>query len=122
MKRSQDPFDVLVLGNHPASYLAALVTQSKERLRVGHVTIPDEILKEWRKIGAQGARHREAWEKRLSPVTESTRIFFASTSGSISLMFSGVMSTWPPSTERIASPPLLKDTNLNLAPVSRSMR
>ena len=28
--------------------------------------VPEEVLKEWRKIGAQGARHREAWEKRLA--------------------------------------------------------
>ena len=28
--------------------------------------VPEEILKEWRKIGAQGSRHREAWEKRLA--------------------------------------------------------
>ena len=28
--------------------------------------VPEEILKEWRKIGAQGARHREAWNKRLA--------------------------------------------------------
>ena len=28
--------------------------------------VPDEVLKEWRKIGAQGARHREAWAKRLA--------------------------------------------------------
>ena len=28
--------------------------------------IPEEVLKEWRKIGAQGSRHREAWAKRLT--------------------------------------------------------
>lgn len=28
--------------------------------------VPEEVLKEWRKIGAQGARHREAWNKRLA--------------------------------------------------------
>jgi transketolase len=28
--------------------------------------IPDEILDAWRRIGAQGARHREAWEQRLA--------------------------------------------------------
>ena len=28
--------------------------------------VPEEILKEWRNIGAQGARHREAWNKRLA--------------------------------------------------------
>ena len=28
--------------------------------------VPEGVLKEWRKIGAQGARHREAWEKRLA--------------------------------------------------------
>lgn len=42
MKKSQDPFDVLVLGNHPASYLGALLTGSKSKLRVGHVSIADE--------------------------------------------------------------------------------
>jgi transketolase len=28
--------------------------------------IPEAILAEWRKIGGQGAKHREAWQKRLS--------------------------------------------------------
>lgn len=42
MKKTQDVFDVLVLGNHPASYFAAVLTASKSKLRVGHVSIPDE--------------------------------------------------------------------------------
>ncbi len=32
--------------------------------------IPDEILQAWRKIGAQGSRHREAWTKRLEASTK----------------------------------------------------
>lgn len=42
MKKAQDVFDVLVLGNHPASYFAATLIGSKSKLRVGHISIPDE--------------------------------------------------------------------------------
>jgi len=28
--------------------------------------VPEDVLEEWRRIGAQGARHREAWEHRLA--------------------------------------------------------
>ena len=34
--------------------------------------VPDEILQAWRKIGAQGARHREAWTRRLGASDKRT--------------------------------------------------
>lgn len=39
--------------------------------------IPEEILAEWRKIGRQGARHREAWLKRLE--ASDKRVTFETT-------------------------------------------
>jgi transketolase len=36
--------------------------------------IPDEILAAWRKIGKQGARHREAWLKRLRRKRQARRV------------------------------------------------
>lgn len=42
MNKSQASFDVLVLGNHPASYFAALLLRQKDALRVGHCSLPDE--------------------------------------------------------------------------------
>lgn len=44
--------------------------------------VPEEILKEWRKIGAQGSRHREAWEKRLAASTKRGE-FEATLSGKV---------------------------------------
>ncbi len=35
--------------------------------------VPDEILQAWRKIGTQGARHREAWTKRLAASDKRAR-------------------------------------------------
>jgi hypothetical protein len=57
---------------------------------------------------------------RLSVVTASTRIFFASMCDQASLTFSVVNGTWPPSTESTASEPALKVTNLKRDPVSFS--
>ena len=53
---------------HGGPYGAEEVAGVKKAIDWPHAPfeIPDEILKEWRKIGAQGARHREAWEKRLA--------------------------------------------------------
>jgi hypothetical protein len=48
----------------------------------------------------------------------STRIFFDSTKGSISLMFSQVTLTWRPSVASNGSSPPLKATYLNFAPVA----
>ena len=44
--------------------------------------VPEEILKEWRKIGAQGSRHREAWEKRLA-ASDKRGAFEATLSGKV---------------------------------------
>jgi len=44
--------------------------------------VPDDVLKEWRRIGAQGARHREAWEKRLA-ASDKRGAFEASLSGKV---------------------------------------
>src|SRR5690606_21662331 len=57
---------------HGGPYGAEEVAGVKKSIDWTHAPfeIPDEILKEWRKIGAQGARHREAWEKRLSASTK----------------------------------------------------
>ena len=35
--------------------------------------VPDEILQAWRKIGAQGARHREAWDEAPRRVRQARR-------------------------------------------------
>ncbi len=44
--------------------------------------VPDEILAAWRKIGAQGVRHREAWEKRLA-ASDKRATFEAALSGKL---------------------------------------
>src|SRR5262249_15431180 len=40
MAKSTEQLDVLVLGDHPATYLAAALLCSKSKLRVMHATIP----------------------------------------------------------------------------------
>ena len=42
MAKSTPPLDVLVLGEHPSAYLAALMLLDKPALTVAHATIPDE--------------------------------------------------------------------------------
>lgn len=42
MSKSEPQADVLVLGEHPAAYLAAALTAHKSKLRVCHATVPDE--------------------------------------------------------------------------------
>ena len=42
MAKPQPPYDVLVLGAHPAAYFAALLLRQKSPLRVAHATIPGE--------------------------------------------------------------------------------
>ncbi len=44
--------------------------------------VPDEILQAWRKIGAQGAPHRAAWEKRLG-ASDKRATFDAALSGKL---------------------------------------
>ena len=44
--------------------------------------VPDEILAAWRKIGTQGVRHREAWEKRLG-ASDKRATFEAALSGKL---------------------------------------
>jgi transketolase len=44
--------------------------------------VPDEILQAWRKIGAQGAPHRAAWEKRLG-ASDKRASFEAALSGKL---------------------------------------
>ena len=44
--------------------------------------VPDEILQAWRKIGAQGAPHRAAWEKRLG-ASDKRATFEAALSGKL---------------------------------------
>ncbi len=44
--------------------------------------VPDEILAAWRKIGTQGVRHREAWEKRLA-ASDKRATFEAALSGKL---------------------------------------
>ena len=44
--------------------------------------VPDEILTAWRKIGTQGVRHREAWEKRLA-ASDKRATFEAAISGKL---------------------------------------
>lgn len=52
---------------HGGPYGAEEVAGVRAALNWPHApfVIPEEILREWRKIGAQGARHREAWEARM---------------------------------------------------------
>lgn len=42
MVRSSSQADVLVLGDHPAAYLAAILLRQSEKLRIWHSTIPGE--------------------------------------------------------------------------------
>src|SRR6266853_6424003 len=42
MAKSDLPLDVLILGEHPATYLCAALLRLKTKLRVLHCTIPDE--------------------------------------------------------------------------------
>ena len=53
---------------HGGPYGAEEIAGIRKALNWPHepFVVPDEIVREWRKIGAQGARHREAWEKRLA--------------------------------------------------------
>ncbi|MFT3722885.1 MAG: transketolase [Hyphomonadaceae bacterium] len=53
---------------HGGPYGAEEIAGIRKALNWPHepFVIPDEILQAWRKIGAQGARHREAWAKRLA--------------------------------------------------------
>jgi hypothetical protein len=44
MAKAEPQLDVLVLGEHPAAYLAAALVRNKSKLRVVHATIPDERL------------------------------------------------------------------------------
>ena len=44
--------------------------------------VPNEVLKEWRRIGSQGARHREAWAKRLA-ASDKRGAFEAALSGKV---------------------------------------
>jgi transketolase len=44
--------------------------------------VPEDILQAWRKIGAQGVRHREAWEKRLG-ASDKRATFEAALSGKL---------------------------------------
>ncbi len=69
---------------HGGPYGAEEVAGVKKSIDWPHAAfeIPDEILKEWRKIGAQGARHREAWEKRLA-ASDKRGAFEASLSGKV---------------------------------------
>jgi transketolase len=52
---------------HGGPYGAEEIAGIRKALDWPHApfVIPDEILQAWRKIGGQGARHREAWVKRL---------------------------------------------------------
>jgi transketolase len=52
---------------HGGPYGAEEIAGIRKSLNWAHepFVIPDEILAAWRKIGKQGARHREAWLKRL---------------------------------------------------------
>jgi transketolase len=52
---------------HGGPYGAEEIAGIRKSLNWAHepFVIPDEILAEWRKIGKQGARHREAWLRRL---------------------------------------------------------
>ncbi len=53
---------------HGGPYGAEEIAGIRKALNWPHepFVVPEEVLKEWRKIGAQGARHREAWTKRLA--------------------------------------------------------
>jgi transketolase len=44
--------------------------------------VPDDVLDAWRKIGAQGVRHRQAWEKRLA-ASDKRATFEATLSGKL---------------------------------------
>ena len=46
MAKSETQLDVLVLGEHPAAYLAAALLRHKTKLRVLHATIPEERVPE----------------------------------------------------------------------------
>jgi len=69
---------------HGGPYGAEEVAGVRKSIDWSHepFVIPDEILKEWRKIGAQGGRHREAWEKRLGASAKRGE-FEASLSGKV---------------------------------------
>ncbi len=53
---------------HGGPYGAEEIAGIRKALNWPHepFVVPEDVLKEWRKIGAQGARHREAWAKRLA--------------------------------------------------------
>ena len=53
---------------HGGPYGADEVTTVRTALEWSHepFVVPDNVLNEWRKIGTQGVKHRQAWEKRLN--------------------------------------------------------
>ena len=69
---------------HGGPYGAEEVAGIRKALDWPHApfVIPDEILQAWRKIGAQGARHREAWAKRLA-ASEKRAAFEAALAGKV---------------------------------------
>ncbi len=52
--------------------------------------IPDEIVQAWRKIGAQGSRHREAWAKRLA-ASDKRGAFEAALAGKVPVGLKGAI-------------------------------
>jgi transketolase len=69
---------------HGGPYGAEEVAGIRKALDWPHApfVIPDEILQAWRKIGAQGARHREAWAKRLA-ASDKRAAFEAALAGKV---------------------------------------
>src|SRR5690349_17645415 len=69
---------------HGGPYGAEEIAGIRKALSWPHepFVIPEDILKEWRKIGAQGARHREAWAKRLA-ASDKRAAFEAALSGKV---------------------------------------
>jgi len=69
---------------HGGPYGAEEIAGIREALNWPHApfVIPDEILEAWRRIGRQGARHREAWRRRLEASALRTQ-FEASLAGEL---------------------------------------
>jgi transketolase len=69
---------------HGGPYGAEEIAGIRKSLNWAHepFVVPEEILEAWRKIGKQGARHREAWLKRLG-ASEKRVTFEATLSGKL---------------------------------------
>ncbi len=69
---------------HGGPYGAEEIAGIRKSLDWNHdpFVIPDEILAAWRKIGTQGARHRDAWAKRLA-ASDKRAAFEATLSGKL---------------------------------------